>query len=231
MNRTQTKTWLLLMAFSLPVAAQTSNDMPFTKDSRAVQFQIGGDFTLGSFQGAAFSYKHHRQPSAAYRAGIYIYLNDTNTEMNQWTPGIRKTTDDQVFLNAELNVQAVWYAENTRGVLFYYGTGPFLGFGRYREKNKVIAPLIACPQSESTADRERTSWSLGLTGLAGVEWFVSKSISLHAEYGISLGYSSMKEETETANPGTGSRSNSDVTSTSWQLRSQGVRFGLSVYFR
>lgn len=48
---------------SLQVFAQSSESKPILEGSKAIQFQINNNFTLSSFQGTAFSYKYHVQPS------------------------------------------------------------------------------------------------------------------------------------------------------------------------
>jgi hypothetical protein len=62
---------LFLFALALPLKsiAQQSGSKPLTENSKALQFQIGSNFTLTSFQGAALSYKHHLKPLRAIRVG------------------------------------------------------------------------------------------------------------------------------------------------------------------
>jgi len=95
----------------------------------------------------------------------------------------------------------------------------------------LVSPYPEHPRTN--LDETKTGWSLGLTGLVGVEWFVSKSISLHAEYRISLGYSQEKREyNRTTISQTGkSYITGNETIKFRQLSSDGVRFGLSVYFK
>lgn len=236
MNRLQSASLLLLVAFSVRTEAQTSNNNQLTEHSRAIQFQINSNFTLGSFQGAALSYKHHLQPSSALRVGVDLSLNDANTEAAQktfYSDTLRtsgNSTRDQSSVALQLNTQAIWYSESSLGILFFYGTGPFVGFSRWHQEDESISSTVGFPQSKSTLEGTATTWSLGLTGLLGVEWFASKSISLHAEYGIRLGYAWTKNESSGNTLATRYKTTSEGTTTSWQLSSNAVRFGLSVYF-
>jgi hypothetical protein len=229
MNRMQGTLLLLLTASSLQAIAQTST---------AVQFQIRNNFTLGSFQGAAFSYKQHLQPSFALRIGVSVSFNDGNFEstshqfISDTLYGSANSTRDQSGTSIQLNTQAIWYSESPLGILLFYGTGPFVGFSRNHQEEVSVGTLVNVPQSKSTTEGTSTSWSVGLSGLAGVEWFASKTISLHAEYGISLGrYWSNNESTSSYQSQNHSSSTSEGNGQSWSLTSNGVLLGLSVYFR
>jgi opacity protein-like surface antigen len=234
MNQVQTTALLLLAAFSLPAASQTTDSHSLTEDSRALQFQISSNFTLSPFQGATLSYKHHLQPSSALRIGLDLSFNDEGSDgaqqnfNNDTLSSTDNTTLDQSSFVIRLNTQAIWYSETSSEISFFYGTGPFLGYSRYRQNDERIFSPVGSSQSKSSSEGKGTTWSVGLTGLAGVEWFVSQSISLHGEYGLSLGYFWSKGESTFST--TGNRSSSEGTTTSRQLSSNGVRFGLSVYF-
>ena len=138
---------------------------------------------------------------------------------------------DQTRYYVRFNTQLIWYSESYSGISFFYGVGPFLGFSKSEKKDEWVSPYPGHPRTN--LDETKTGWSLGLTGLVGVEWFVSKSISLHAEYRISLGYSREKREyNRTTISQTGkSYITGNETIKFRQLSSDGVRFGLSVYFK
>jgi len=237
MNHAQTAILLLVLALPLQSAAQPSDNNPLTEQSRALQFQISSNFTLSSFQGATLSYKHHLAPSQALRIGFDLSLNDASSDwtQNAFNNDTLTISDnskrDQANYTIRLNTQAIWYSESSLGISFFYGTGPFLSFSRLTQKEERVLSPVSFPQSKSTSEGSATTWSLGLTGLAGVEWFVSQSISLHAEYGVSLGYSWIRNESKTDLSTQGSRSATEGSANSWQLSGNGVRFGLSVYFQ
>jgi hypothetical protein len=238
MNRFRSTSLLFLLTLSLEVAAQTSSDSSLTGYSKAILFQVRSNFTLGSFQGAALSYKCHLQPSFAIRTGVSVSLNNSNNDGTQ-----NSLSNDTLFSRGSssedfngasilLNAQAIWYSESSIGIHFYYGTGPFISYGRTHDEGETISTPVSFQGSKSTFDHTGTNWSAGLSGLAGVEWFVSRAISLHAEYGVSLGYSWNKNEaTSTYRSQTINKSISESTGKSWALSSNGVLFGMSVYFR
>jgi len=226
---------LFLFALALPLRsiAQQSGSKPLTENSKALQFQIGSNFTLTSFQGAALSYKHHLKPLRAIRVGSELSLSKSNfdlTEVDSVGDLETLSKSDQTRYYVRFNTQLIWYSESYSGISFFYGVGPFLGFSKSEKKDEWVSPY---PGHRTNLDETKTGWSLGLTGLVGVEWFVSKSISLHAEYRISLGYSREKREyNRTTISQTGkSYITGNETIKFRQLSSDGVRFGLSVYFK
>jgi opacity protein-like surface antigen len=226
---------LFLFALALPLRsiAQQSGSKPLTENSKALQFQIGSNFTLTSFQGAALSYKHHLKPLRAIRVGSELSLSKSNfdlTEVDSVGDLETLSKSDQTRYYVRFNTQLIWYSESYSGISFFYGVGPFLGFSKSEKKDELVSPY---PGHRTNLDETKTGWSLGLTGLVGVEWFVSKSISLHAEYRISLGYSREKREyNRTTISQTGkSYITGNETIKFRQLSSDGVRFGLSVYFK
>jgi opacity protein-like surface antigen len=227
---------LFLFALALPLRsiAQQSGSKPLTENSKALQFQIGSNFTLTSFQGAALSYKHHLKPLLAIRVGSELSLSKSNfdlTEVDSVGDLETLSKSDQTWYYVRFNTQLIWYSESYSGISFFYGVGPFLGFSKSEKKDELVSPYPGHPRTN--LDETKTGWSLGLTGLVGVEWFVSKSISLHAEYRISLGYSQEKREyNRTTISQTGkSYITGNETIKFRQLSSDGVRFGLSVYFK
>lgn len=224
---------LFLFALALPLRsiAQQSGSKPLTENSKALQFQIGSNFTLTSFQGAALSYKHHLKPLRAVRVGSELSLSKSNFDLTEVdSVGETLSKSDQTRYYVRFNTQLIWYSESYSGISFFYGVGPFLGFSKSEKKDEWVSPY---PGHRTNLDETKTGWSLGLTGLVGVEWFVSKSISLHAEYRISLGYSREKREyNRTTISQTGkSYITGNETIKFRQLSSDGVRFGLSVYFK
>jgi opacity protein-like surface antigen len=225
---------LFLFALALPLRsiAKQSGSKPLTENSKALQFQIGSNFTLTSFQGAALSYKHHLKPLRAVRVGSELSLSKSNFDLTEVdSVGETLSKSDQTRYYVRFNTQLIWYSESHSGISFFYGVGPFLGFGKSEKKDEWVSHYPG--HSRTNLDETKTGWSLGLTGLVGVEWFVSKSISLHAEYRISLGYSREKREyNRTTISQTGkSYITGNETIKFRQLSSDGVRFGLSVYFK
>ncbi len=228
MNRTHCAIILFPLVLSLHASAQPSSDAFLTEHSKAIQFQVSNNFTLSSFQGSTLSYKQHLTPYFAVRAGLGVSFNNSTTDQvdngysNDSLVSFSKTGFDRSGVTLQLNTQAIWYTESSSEILFFYGTGPLVSYARSRQSQESVT---------STSDQTSTQWSAGLSVLAGVEWFASKSISLHAEYGISGSYSSTKYESTSNVPTTRSRGSADATTTGWSISSNSVRLGLSIYFQ
>lgn len=225
---------VLSIASLFSLKAQDSVQTQFPEDAKALQFQINGNFTLSSFQGAAISYKHHLRSSSALRIGVSAYGTDTNEESaNDYYSGGSPNTSteqlrDRTSISLQLNVQAIWYSPTSSEIFFFYGIGPLFGYGGSWQTNKSI---YSSPFTESnTVSSKTTSWSVGLSGLAGVEWFPAETISIHAEYGARASFSWTSFENKYQPSGTGSWSESGGTTTTLNMQGTGVLVGLSVYF-
>jgi hypothetical protein len=223
--------FLILTPMLLFAQAPMKEEIPLSKSSRALQFQVGGLFTLSPFQGAAISYKYHIQQYSALRFGLSISVNGINsdgTSTSSSADTVRENSennDDHTNIDVSLNLHKLWYIEPASTVLFFYGAGPMLGFNYYNQtRNELI-----WNSALKTTSENRYSWSMGLTGFAGVEWFASKTISFHAEYGLTILYSWGKIESSNNSPDT--KIKNETTNTSWQISSRRVLFGISVYFK
>ena len=84
---------------------------------------------------------------------------------------------------------------------------PQVGFSRVRNERAV-----------------RTSWSVGWTAAAGVEWFATRDLSLSASYGLTLSYVRIRQTWKFA-----SATQNDFTH-EYLLQPSSVVTALSVYF-
>jgi hypothetical protein len=185
----------------------------------ALQFQVGNDFTLSSFQGSTISAKRQLSDRSAYRVGLQLAIDlDARDEEVTRTDYENDTSERDAYNQAiGLNMQYLRYNESTSPIKLFYGGGPFVVF----QNSKTTS-------SEDDFTRETTSKVLGagLNGLIGVEWFVGENISLHAEYGLELGYKWINQRQEKS---TTYDFSNDVTSHSLDLRGEGVLFGVTAY--
>ena len=99
--------------------------------------------------------------------------------------------------------------------MIFWGTGPEIGFRRYHSEEEHR-------ETSGTVSRTEDGHSLevGISACAGVEWFASAWLSLHAEYGLSARYS----WSEIIDNGF-----DDETAKSWTIGSSSVWLGMSVY--
>ncbi|WP_340105185.1 hypothetical protein [Rhodohalobacter sp. 8-1] len=103
--------------------------------------------------------------------------------------------------------------------MFFYGYSSGINFGIDRNVQKL-----------RVRDDTRRNLYYGIKGIGyvGVEWFFQSCMSMHAEYRGSVSIGHIREK-NTADVN-GNESITERNSTTIQLGSDGVRFGLSVYF-
>jgi hypothetical protein len=128
----------------------------------------------------------------------------------------------------DLTLQRVFYPNPDSKINLYYGLGPR---GYYRHTHsKQLRDMTDSTSTETI--NTLNNWEVGVAGVLGVEWFVTKSISLLGEYGSSLMYEHNKsrgEQTQVRPDGTRVLWNESTTK-GVSFGASAVKFGLSVYF-
>ena len=235
---------LTLGVFSTQAQEQTVETNSLKPGAWAIQFAIGQNFTLSSFQGATISMKYHISTTNAMRVGISVFGN-TGSSTSLTTPAQADTLGSSNSMNnssnsqtIELRAQYIWYL-NPEGIThFFTGLGPIVSFRHGRDEREAINTYNSGSSntwSKQTQTQISNSWSIGASALAGVEYFPTRLFSLHAEYDLYLTYQHEKSEfTSKFLNSSGSYSSSTNNSTGidnqWTLGGGGVTFGLSIYF-
>jgi len=214
-----------IVTLVVPTSSHSQEPQPESKPALhpgawALQFQIDDNFNLGAFQGAIVSAKRHRSDRSAFRVGLglSVEVDDVNSTTSRMDSVRNTETRDESSQFVRLDLQYIRYSNPKAPVKFLFGCGPLVSFSNAdHEMTREIGSI----KSEST------SWTAGVSGLVGVEWFAASRISFHAEYGIELLYrwTNSSSETSTANP-----TRSEHTMSMGDLRARGVLFGVSGYF-
>ena len=231
-----TKFAMVLFAFLAAIIAMPSEssarENSLKKDKWALQFQVSNFVNVSSFQGSTFSLKKHVSDKAAWRLGLTLHfeVKDENTEIilypNTNAPGYNDLTDVRI----GIALQKVFYPNPTADVNVFWGMGPTYSY-EYRLSDRENISIDRTYQDKRSF--EIHSWSLGINGILGVEWFATKSISFLAEYGTAVTYSSritriirrsVRDDFLYLDQDSTNRLN-DIS-----LSSSRVKFGLSVYF-
>lgn len=161
---------VLLVCLGLlnPSFGQDSTQNSLKRGKFALQFQLDGNFTLKPFQETSFSGKYLITDLSAIRAGIQFSNSvDVESKIDD------KDTTKQSSLNIKINAQYIYYLSVVDDICLYTGSG--LSYGRDLYTN-------------GSYYEEQDSWSIGLSGIIGMEWFVKKNISLSGEYSLVLNY-------------------------------------------
>jgi hypothetical protein len=211
---------LLVFGFSVLFGQIDTNKTSLFIGSKALQFQIGSDFTLDGFDGALISYKKHTSANKAWRVGITLSARHSDLHTD-----VKPYDSNRVFLNevvSVVNIQTMisvqHYKEVKKQIAFYYGYGFAIGF-----YHQWYSPL----QYQVSTLNE---YSIGPIGYVGVEWFLRENLSILGEYGCVGRYkfSYVKYDYET----TPEQIKHKVTSKghSFSLEQQPVKLGVSFYF-
>jgi hypothetical protein len=199
---------------------------------QAVQFSIESFLTLSEFQGQMFSYQKFLTDSRAIRVAAGLFLDLTESDLDVEYYGGEQTGSAELSSwrhSGTLKVQMLFY-RGDGPLRFYWGGGPKVTYTDRHTENVHYAPYgDELHFIYNTSDID--IWGLGLQGLAGVEWFINRMFSIHAEYAVSGMYAfedRVEQRVYSYDPDSDQRI--DVTTRSPEFSSDGVRFGLSARF-
>ncbi len=199
---------------------------------QAVQFSIEGFLTLSEFQGQMFSYQKFLTDSRAIRvaAGLSLDLTESDLDIEYYSGEQTGSAELSSWRHSgTLKVQMLFY-QGDGPLRFFWGGGPKVTYSDRHTENVHYSPYgdelhFVC----NTSDID--TWRFGLQGLAGVEWFINRMFSIHAEYAVSgmYGFEDRAEQRiYSYDPDADRRI--DTTTRSPEFTSDGVRFGLSARF-
>jgi len=208
-------------------AAQESRPNPLAPGAWALEFGIGQNFTLTSFNGATIAVKKLHSERTAFRAGLTVSLstNDQSSSTSD-TLGYQSQTDRDGY-GLSFGLDWLRYLRPDSKWSFYTGLGPAVNLNHSKETSYSQRSNFDAGTSSS-----QSGWGAGINGFFGAEWFVSRTIGVHAEYLLSAGYGSSTTETErfASYPNTVIHNTDKRESHGWSVSSGFVRFGLSAYF-
>jgi hypothetical protein len=212
---------VLLLSVTLPVSliyAQDSDTFnPLQKGSKALQFQITGNFTLNSFAGSAISYKHQVSHDRARRIGIS--LENSYYEIDS-PKSLQDFNENRLDLSFGAEYTWLKYTNPDSDAKFYYGYGP---------RVNTVYDVVNLTSDNRNAERYRNTIGVAAVGYTGIEWFFKSNMSLHAEYRASAQFNYLREKNILEVNGVETeRIENRVKMIN--LNGDGVRFGLSVYF-
>jgi hypothetical protein len=175
----------------------------------ALNFQIGEDFTLRSFQGMMISATRHQTRSSAVRFGLDLRIASSEHDNNG--EALRKSSSR----GADLVVHFMRCRKRESFPTLYWGIGPLISYTASDYETEISG------EPSSYQRQEVLVWAFWGSGVLGVEWLVAQNVALLTEYGASAEYEKRTEEL--------CSHSSEEESKSSSLSSSGVRFGVSVY--
>lgn len=190
----------------------------------SLQFAIGENFRLSSFQGSTVSARKQISERHAWRFGISLGASFTS-QVDEQDGSQANTRENDI--NSQLIGTQVQYLVTPRtasAFVFYFGAGPTLRFQRNFNKAEPEASSVR-------TERSTTIWRFGAGAVLGGEWFVKPSISLFGEYSSSLTYRHSKQTTKSELTESGAVVNREESRAgTLSLDPGGVTFGASIYF-
>jgi len=159
----------VFFSFSGSALAQ-SGERPHAieKGSWALLFQVEDVFRLDYLDGM-LALKYHLAEQHAVRLGVGANARTAND-------------GQQVYGGVSGQVQYFLYPRPRREVKFYIGAGPRIGYGTQRV------------EAEGSSRMRDDSWTFGLAGGLGAEWFPTRHISIFGEFGNHAGMSIREHE-------------------------------------
>ncbi|MDR3626701.1 MAG: hypothetical protein P4L45_07700 [Ignavibacteriaceae bacterium] len=210
----------------------------------ALQFGISSNFTLTSFQGATIAAKYQISDMSAIRAGITIGGSTSSGDgsssgsIADSNYGAQSNNSSSKSTSVSIVVQYLRYLNPDKPVHFYIGFGPSVSYqyGYNSTDNPYISTTGGRGYWINYLNFSKSiQWAAGGACIAGVEWFASQWLSIHADYNYSIQYqwrstSSSTNYSSTDYPGYISQhSDNSSTTKGWNLSSSAVSFGINVY--
>ncbi len=227
-------TMLLFSSAMLFAGGTDSTKTAIAKDAKCLQFRIGSNFSLSSFQGSTISYKKHTSENRAYRVGITVsgeMLKDSRTYvLSNDTDSLHR---DYNINNNDFSIAVNWQRlkySRSGNTYFYYGYGPNISYGL--DYQNVLQEEFDTTEPEIIEDQDKRilhGISVGATLLAGVEYFITASVSIHAEYSQGIKYTYQWYKI-LSNYNEDLIRNDIRRTNAVSLNAGGARFGCSFYF-
>lgn len=210
---------VIIFMMSLTIYAQDSLSV---RGKYALQFQFASNFQLTSFNGTTISGKYSLSNGDAVRAGLSINGTSTTLVEDNNTNQIYNPTEYKSKLSSNgygitLVAQYLYYNSLINDVSFYYGGGPLAGISYDKTNNSGSNTIPSEVISQG--------WTLGVSLVCGVDWFISKRLSLSAEYGFVASYNKTIENSVNNLPQW-----LQQTNYGYQFGGNNVKIGLSIYF-
>jgi len=204
---------------------------------RALQFGITDFFRFTNFTGSTLSLKKHSTANKAIRLGLSItksFYNEVGSEnyeefrydslFREYQKNIKDLNETEYF---GITIEKIKYTKSITNLYPYYGIGlSFYYSGLTTEEDEPYY------QTNTINNYNIDSYSAGLLGVVGIEWFFKESISFHSEYHSTFRIGKRSEETEIIEYASSSNPERTITKTKEPFHDVGsyVKFGVSFYF-
>ncbi len=204
----------------------------------SLDFGIGSNFTLGSFKGTTLSATRATSAAGAWRVGLTYGVSAQNQTTSETTVtdtsvvGVNGSGDENQQLSLAVVILRLHRFHPARRIEAFYGVGPSVSWNRLHDERTQVSIGVGTAQ---VLNEYAHNVTIGIAGDLGVEAFVARDVSLHAQYGSVGGYSFARDVRRIQSVGVASGSPAGPLdertqgSHGWSLNANNVRFGVSVY--
>lgn len=242
-----------LIILVMPAVGLSQSDSPDSsklvlphKGSQALEFGVSGLFNLSTYLGNTIALKTFSSPQRATRyvldvSGDGYLLSGPRNEFDYDPIPTDSTIDSSAYdynskstsLDISLSVQWIKYRQPYGNLSLLLGVGPMIGmYQSFRENGIDRRPLTYTGNTQQSKSIS-TGVYLGLTPVVGVEWFLHRNLSFHAEYYtlMRVGWRAVNDETAREySSGDWYESDSDLSGVYYSVRGY-ARAGMAFYFK
>jgi opacity protein-like surface antigen len=209
--------------------AQDSCSTHFDQLNHGLQFQIGSNFNLISFENYTFSYRYRFDSHSGLRIGVLTSVYKDDYDITEQIDSITVNPPEYNHdYNFKLSVQYLHSISVYKDFSLILGGGPFVSYTERERKSYYLG------RTYSTDYREKNKTTgFGLDLLLGVEYSLSDNIILSGEYGFTI----LKETGDIediaydiySDPSQNSVSKSSGTVDELRIGGLGVNLGIAVF--
>ncbi len=204
------------------------------KSKLAFQYESGYNFSGSSIIPIIFSLKYHFTDKSAlkFSAGLnpgewgFDMKHNFDPRHNNDTMYYNNRFDDHHGNIERMNftLSYMMYPSPKKEINLFFGLGPRFGIGSqyFRYPENV--------ERDSAQSYKSSSWSIGLSGTVGAEWFVTRSLSLFTDYNVAAGYQKRDYWDADYNSANGTYAFTEMKSSRFRVTDLSARLGVSVYF-
>ena len=188
---------ILIFASVFVIPTTQAKENSLKKGKWALQFEVNRNLDVRGFQGQTLSIKNHTADNRAYRLGITVALEVGDGETARFNRGYN-TRPSHIDFNSrrfDVNLQKIFYTDITAPVNIFYGIGVATSLAHSR--NEYVQIYTYDTITENNFQSSITdSWSAGVSGIFGAEWFFATNMSLLGEYSTVINYGSETRKEE-----------------------------------
>lgn len=223
--------FVLILPLTLIIAQTNNEEKPIDLTGKfALMFQIDQNFDLNSFDGMSFAGKYFFSDALGVRLKFQTSYSEydvsySSANHENSTPNHESMTRNRDVVSYSFMPSIIYSAVNNNNLKFFIGGGPLVSYSNDERAEVTFEEM----DEVGKANIWQKNYEIGLTFFANVEWFVTNSISLSAEYGFEYSYLETENWTGYFNDNelideTSSKGDTKI------FQSLPVSLGVSIYF-